>query len=527
MEIFRQRTAVPAVHCLEPVGELQCQTASSAEKQSNKGSTPTDTIGNGSALTSGLWVVMPGVLPLPALRTFIETFNAEYQATHVLVGGPEDAVLAVLCCCTRKARYVATASTEDLGVVWTETAIHTILDDAACECPSHMAQRCAVPSDRVYSQSSRDSASLFAVDDCFYEPAETMLSCLFITFDPDSLADTSALLPLEFFLNEPTPIGAYGRLLRDGAENSKVSDCDSTTSLTLTDVDIIAVTTNRWRCIRELLRSIRSRLGDAPTVTVVAQTPSSPAWKYLAKRFDTRIIHVEDDFGLSASRNAAVEVTHRPLVWLMDDDFQLDERCRTQDALRIMSAQPTIDVLGGNLLDVSGWSAPREAEQSQSFAMRALRDQKHLTWIRLEDSPRERYFCDYSTYVEYCDIVDNFAIFRRETTFDRGVRWNQLLKINSEHQDLYLKLLNFQDVTVARTNALKVRNVRIQSSNYRRMRSRQHEFFGHFFRAHELSSFRILGGWARLLCNDGRTAARAFNSPWGHKPEFTISRERV
>lgn len=299
----------------------------------------------------------------------------------------------------------------------------------------------------------------------------------------------------------------------------------SSNPFTLADVDIIAVTTDRWRCVRELLRSIRNTLGNSPNITVVAQTPSSHAWQYLAKRFDTRIIHVEVDLGLSASRNAAVEATHRPLVWLMDDDYQLDERCRAQAALQIMSTHPTIDVLGGNLLDVSTWSAPREAEQSQSFAMKALRNGKHLTWIRLEDAPRERHFCDYSTYVEYCDIVDNFAIFRRETTFDREVRWNPRLKINGEHQDIYLKFLALGDVTVARTNALKVRNVRVQSPKYRAMRNRQDEFFGHFFRAHDLMSFRIVGGWARLLCGDGRTAARAFNSPWGHRPEFGISRE--
>ena len=157
--------------------------------------------------------------------------------------------------------------------------------------------------------------------------------------------------------------------------------------------------------------------------------------------------------------------------------------------------------------------------------MKARRKPKRVTWTRLEDLPRERHYVDYCTYLEGCDIVDNFALFRRETTFDTGVTWDPHLKIGAEHQDLYLKFLDLGDITVARTNALKVRNVRIQSKAFRGKRNRQDQFFAHFFRAHGLDSWAITGGWSRVMCVDGRPAAKAPNNPWGHRPEFTISRE--
>jgi len=290
-------------------------------------------------------------------------------------------------------------------------------------------------------------------------------------------------------------------------------------------VDVIAVTTDRWRSVYELLKSVRRELGPLPTITLVAQTGPSARWRYLARRFGARIIHVERDLGLSASRNIAVEAGSRPLVWLMDDDFQLDARCQAETALRLLSEHPWIDVLAGNLLDAEHWSAPVEDEVSQGFAMRLARQPPNVLWIRVEDLPRRRQFVDSCTYLEPADIVDNFAVFRRETTFARGFSWNPALKINAEHQDLYLKFWRSGSVRVMRTNALRVRNVRVQPPRYRALRNRQNEFFPEFFRSHSMDSFRILGGWQRVLCADGRQAVRALDSPWGHKTEFGIIRE--
>lgn len=229
--------------------------------------------------------------------------------------------------------------------------------------------------------------------------------------------------------------------------------------------------------------------------------------------------------GLSESRNIAVEAGSRPLVWLMDDDFQLDTRCRAETALQLLSDHPGIDVLAGNLLDALHWSAPLEDEMSQGFAMRLARRPPNVLWIRVEDLPRRRQFVDSCTYLEAADIVDNFAIFRRETTFRRGFSWNPALKINAEHQDLFLKFWDSGTVRVMRTNALRVRNVRVQPPRYRVLRKRENEFFPEFFRSHAMDSFRILGGWQRVLCTDGRQASRALDSQWGHRTKFAITRK--
>ena len=81
------------------------------------------------------------------------------------------------------------------------------------------------------------------------------------------------------------------------------------------------------------------------------------------------------------------------------------------------------------------------------------------------------------------------------------MRWNAKLKIGAEHQDLYIRLLSLGDVRVARTNALKVRNVRVQNPGFRKLRRRTDDFFPIFFRDLDLSSFLILGERQRIQAN--------------------------
>jgi hypothetical protein len=187
----------------------------------------------------------------------------------------------------------------------------------------------------------------------------------------------------------------------------------------------------------------------------------------------------------------------------MDDDFFLDERCRLEAALRIMEARPDLAVLGGNLLDVETWTSPREAEISQGFSMHMIRGGDRVVWLRLEDAPRVRNFVNPVDYYELCDIVDNFALIRREKVFDSGVFWNPALKIGAEHQDLYIRLQRQTNALVARTNALKVRNVRVQSRRFKIMRGRVDTYFRLFMRDLGLRSFSIVGERLRAMSSDG------------------------
>jgi len=505
MDRFRQTTDLAALHSCEEMDDLPSQFVT----------------------TNRVVFMPPGILPLPALADVIRDLDFG-DSEVVLVVDDETAIVCA---------FAGAPSSLDISVLRECVSAHRFLteENARDIFENRYAERVGrhelririhrLPTSEVDGELRSTVESIFRQNDGWYRESGRMSKTLCLTYEPHQPSDSSIRLPLAHHLKAPSILGSYARLMATTTEPAVKRSASSMRDWTLADVDIIAVTTDRWRSVRHLLKSIRENLGHEPAVTVVAQTRPTARWRYLARRYRARLIHVENDLGLSASRNTAVRATSRPLVWLMDDDFQIDARCRFKDALSILSNQEDLDVLGGNLLDVPAWSTPREKEQSQGFAMKRVQAGPNLLWVRLEDIPRDRRFVDPWTYLEYCDIVDNFAMFRRETTFGRGLQWNPELKINGEHQDLYLTFLAFGGITVARTNALKVRNVRVQSRRYRRLRSREDEFFSRFLRAQSLTSFKILGDWERILSEDGRVSARFLDTAWSHQPEYRISRD--
>lgn len=335
-------------------------------------------------------------------------------------------------------------------------------------------------------------------DDEFAPDLERLKSLDAIYVGRATLQTTSYRLPLAFHSNRPTPLGVYLRNMTMPEAN--VAPKSKRSALTLDDLDVISVTTSRFSSVRELAKSIRAVLGPKPNLIVAVQAPKSVRWRALARKYNFTLLHLSRDTGLSESRNQAVAMTSRKLILLTDDDFQLDGRSRITDALQILDERPDISVLGGNLLDVLHWNDSKDREVPQSFAMKMVKGPPDIAWLRVEDTVRNREYLNPRDYVEFCDIVDNFAIFRAEVLRER-VRWNPNLKIGAEHQDLYIRLLSLGDVRVARTNSLKVRNVRVQNPRFRKLRRRTDDFFPIFFRDLDLSSFLILGERQRIQAN--------------------------
>ena len=313
--------------------------------------------------------------------------------------------------------------------------------------------------------------------------------------------------PLQHLLESPSPIGV---LLRktfpdqiSRGSRSRTAMKDGSSTFGPEDVHIITVTTERLKSVRKLLMSIRRFWGWKIPVSCVVQRPPSKTWIRLGKKYDCEFVFVERDLGLAASRNLLVEKVSGNLIFLIDDDFEIDERSRLDVGLKILNLYPDVNVLGGNLLDVRSHGAQRSKEESQGFAMRMLKRLPEVTWLRLEDSPRKREFIDALFYVEECDIVDNFAIFRKEFFSFPEIHWNPELKIGAEHQDLYIRVWDSATHGIYRTNALRVRNVRIQDQKFRGLRQRTNQFFPKFFRALNLTGFEIIGERRRVVASDG------------------------
>ena len=366
--------------------------------------------------------------------------------------------------------------------------------------------------DHVLKSDNNDPSRLFVPQDTWHLPEETLKDIVCVRAEWACLPREFAMLPFWFVRDSNSPIGAMARILESSSSHGNNESYSPEKPFNLSDIDAVAVTTDRFQNVRELLRSVSAQFGTSIRVTVVVQSKKSWKWTLLARRYSARFLHVEEDMGLAWSRNYAVRNTDRPLVLLMDDDFQVDGRCRLADALAIMNRRPEISVLAGNLLDVDGFDVGREEEVSQSFAMHLDQNDSRAVWFRVEDGPRERIFLNAIDYIEFVDIVDNFALFRRKDVFDRGLFWNPDLKIRAEHPDIYLSMKRLGGIKICRTNALKVRNVRLQDRKFRSMRQRN-EFIGVFLKYWRLRSFVVVGDFSRLYGSDGSVWAANSSSP--------------
>lgn len=125
--------------------------------------------------------------------------------------------------------------------------------------------------------------------------------------------------------------------------------------------------------------------------------------------------------------------------------------------------------------------------------MRAVRNGDHLRWFRLEHIARRRLFVHHCWYLERADIVDNFALMRRDRVFQMGLGWDSDLKIGAEHMQFYIDSLETLRGSIFRTNALQVLNVRVQPKKFRVKRDRTPFFFSLFFRSGRVKSLSIIG----------------------------------
>ena len=424
--------------------------------------------------------VAPGFLPLPGLLGLQPTLPDGNRELALMYRGEVAAIIS-----RQTSAHGESAVVFDQEKLDSLGAQEMVLDDA-----------------QVLTSPGDDPDWLFKPNDSWWLPRDRRNQLVLVRVDWERVSPTYLARPMWFLERDNCPIGALLRLIDDSNLRAPLDQSPPAEGYQARDIDVVAVTTDRYSSVRELLKSLRHFLPRELRVTIVAQTPSNRRWRRLASRFNARVLHVDYDSGLAWSRNVAVSSTDRPLVLLMDDDFQIDERCRLEDALAILNSRHEIAVLGGNLLDTHHWKEPKSAEVSQGFAMTMLSDPPDVVWRRLEDAPRDRRYVDPFDYFEYCDIVDNFALFRRSAVFDR-VHWNPLLKIGAEHQDLYIRMKQLDIGRVARTNTLKVRNVRVQSSRFRKMRSRIDKYFSRFFTDLALRSFHILGERRRIVAQDG------------------------
>jgi len=461
-----------------------------------------------------VWVVFPeGILPVGhgVLSIDLSAAAGKHETSVVRLKGSSDNLAAYGNSLVDIADFLNIQRSDGVATSKFTSAVVTCgLVGHGQSSPPRKAIISYVEEERVLRRPS-SVQSVCSVDDTWYSTSNELGTFDFLWLDYANEPYAMGFLPLDYCANEPSVLGAVFRYMTANYEPS--AHVAQGPLWTRSDIDVISVTTLRWRSVRMLLSSIRKNLGPDVGITVVVQGPQTLRWRLLEAHYRAQFIHVAHDTGLSECRNVAIRNTNRPLVLLTDDDFHIDERCRIDDALALLEKRPEIDILGGNLLDVTSFRAGLDGERSQGFALKLVAGLSETVWVRLEDLERHRVFVSPSDYYELCDVVDNFALLKRARVFERGLCWNPQLKINAEHQDFYLRVLAAGDVVVARTNALKVRNVRIQSRGFKKLRYRT-SFFSIFFRGWGIKSVRIVGDSERVCAPNGWVMHRARGFNW-------------
>lgn len=125
------------------------------------------------------------------------------------------------------------------------------------------------------------------------------------------------------------------------------------------------------------------------------------------------------DCGLSRARNALVDTLRTKYLLILEDDFLFTEETRIEPLVDVLNCDSEIGAVGGALRTMHGRVA------AYALDIEVFRDTMYVR----EATHRLR-FTPLGTQYRLCDMIWNFALFRREMLRDH--RWNDRLKVG-EH----------------------------------------------------------------------------------------------
>ncbi len=203
------------------------------------------------------------------------------------------------------------------------------------------------------------------------------------------------------------------------------------------------VTLERPDAAQRFVRSARAMFPDVPVyVAEQSRTLGPMAEFYAAER--VTVIRVPFDAGLSASRNALIEAMDVDYFALCDDDFILGPATSFTTAIRILEQDGELGVVGGMLHDFDGLT--ESIRNWEMFFDHDERNRRFTATPVYNYPPLARQVAGETVYL--CDAVLNFSVFRK-AIFSDGIRWEETIKVNGEHEDFYLNLKKHSSCRVA------------------------------------------------------------------------------
>jgi phosphorylcholine metabolism protein LicD len=164
--------------------------------------------------------------------------------------------------------------------------------------------------------------------------------------------------------------------------------------------------------------------------------------------------------GLSFSRNYLINKTTEPFIFLIDNDFIISQKTNISNFINILNSDDSIGVVGGNLTGHDDYHYDLYLKDGNIYYVRT----------KPVNNKTIKSFIQPTVCYEYCDIVLNFALFKKEV-FNQ-IQWDEELKL-SEHSDFYLSFKNLTNWRVAHTNSVVADHSNVADSadyvNLRRM----------------------------------------------------------
>ncbi len=284
------------------------------------------------------------------------------------------------------------------------------------------------------------------------------------------------------------------------------------------DVELVFTTVHRPDSCLAFVRSIREVLGDAIHVHFAVQGAPHDAYAEAAERHGCRVSYLDENAGVSVSRNHLVEACERPIVFLCDDDFLFDERLEFQRALDVMSDRPDIGVLAGLCenfnYDESGRQVPEPVPTAFNHLL--LEEPDRLDFLPAQYLDLPRIFLDETFFLQEMDTVNNFALMRPSLFSEYGLRWDPECRFSGQHELFFIdyRRLVGNRLKIFYTNLLLTQHHRRSNPAFESSRLGKNDF-QRVLELLEKSEFRFPGKRQELRSEAGvqRTTDR-----WWRKP---------
>ena len=244
----------------------------------------------------------------------------------------------------------------------------------------------------------------------------------------------------------------------------------------LENVTIIIKTFERKKCLEKLLDSIEKMTFPCPVL--IADDSELPYKDDIEQKYGSLVtdyIILPFDSGLSKGRNALVDQVKTDYFLLCDDDFVFDQRTDLIFMMNILE-NTEVDLLGGVLYDLLPSNEPSSPLSTRRKLLQLLRRRAKKERIRKYQGVYQvvNGICfvkpiNYKPPYTRCDCVLNFFMAKTASFHEKGIRWDDNLKIG-EHTDFFYTIFKNKSLVVATTEKVGISHQPIITDKYKQYR---------------------------------------------------------